>query len=177
MSQFQLPLLVALMTAAFICPPANAADLIRPAASSGFIRIDANPDAVRVEQAWARASAGKATTGAAYVTLVGGMQPDRLLGITTDAAKNAELHESFTDNGVMKMRPAPGFAIPAGKTVTLAPGGYHVMLLGLQRPLVAGEHFPLTFRFEHAGPVTVDVEVRAIGKGAPAAGHENMQMK
>jgi periplasmic copper chaperone A len=174
MAHSRLQLLAALMFAASLCPHANAGVPLR-VASSGFIRVDAGE--IMVEQAWARASAGAATTGAAYVTLMGGTQPDRLTGVSTDAAKTAEVHESFTDNGVMKMRPVAGLPIPAGKTVSLTPGGYHVMLFDLKKPLVAGERFPLTLQFEHAAPITVNVEVRALGKGAPAADHQHMQMK
>jgi len=141
---------------------------------SGVIRTEA--DAVMVEQAWARASAGNATTGAAYVTLKAGAQPDRLVGVGTQAAATAEVHESFTENGVMKMRPVPALPVPPGQTVTLAPGGYHIMMTGLKQPLVAGQSFPLTLRFEHAQPVTIDVQVRAIGREAPNGGPGHDQM-
>jgi periplasmic copper chaperone A len=143
--------------------------------SPGVILADGS--AVVAKQAWARASAGSATTGAAYLTLMGGKQPDRLTGVSAGAAKTAEVHESFTDNDVMKMRSVPALLIPSGQIVTLAPGGYHIMLFDLKKPLVAGEHFPLTLQFEHAAPITVDVEVRTIGKGTPAIDHEHMQMK
>ncbi len=146
---------------------------------TGFILVEA--DAIKVEQAWARASAGNAATGAAYMTVIGGTQPDRLIGVSTDVAATAEVHESFTDNGVMKMRPVAGLQIPPGQTITFAPGGYHVMMMGLKRPLLAGQSFPLTLRFEHAQPIAVEVRVRPLGQGASTdnsmGGHDQMHMR
>ena len=133
---------------------------------------DANT--VSVEHAWARTSV--ATTGAAYLTLKGGAAPDALVSVTTPAAASAELHQSFTDNGVVKMRAVPSLPIPAGNAVTLAPGGYHVMLVGLKQPLVAGQSFPLTLTFSHAAPVTVDVQIQAAGHAPPADNHDHMHM-
>jgi periplasmic copper chaperone A len=136
-------------------------------------------DGVMVHEAWARASAGAATTGAAYVTLMGGAQPDSLVGVSTPIAANAEPHETINDNGVMKMRPAAEVPIPAHQMVTFAPGGTHVMLMGLKQPLVAGQSFPLTLTFAHAAPITVDVKVRGLGRGTNGSmsGHDEMQMR
>src|ERR1700732_3884111 len=75
-------------------------------------------DGVMVHEAWARASAGAATTGAAYVTLMGGTQPDSLVGVSTPVAANAEPHETINDKGVMKMRPVAAVPIPAHEMVT-----------------------------------------------------------
>jgi periplasmic copper chaperone A len=136
-------------------------------------------DGVMVHEAWARASAGAATTGAAYVTLMGGTQPDSLVGASTPVAAKAEPHATINDNGVMKMRPAGAVPIPAHQMVTFAPGGTHIMLMGLKQPLAAGQSFPLTLTFAHAAPVTVDVKVRGLGRGPNAAmsGHDGMQMR
>jgi copper(I)-binding protein len=120
----------------------------------------AGPTAI---DAWARASAGAATNGAAYVTLVGGAQPDQLVSVSTPIASMSEVHETIDDNDVMKMRPVPAIPISAGQTVTLAPGAYHIMLMGLKQPLVAGQSFPLTLTFARAAPITLDVQVRAMG--------------
>ncbi len=129
---------------------------------------------VSAGNAWARASAG--STGAAYVTLKGGAAPDALVSAATPVAARAEVHQSLMDNGIMKMRAVPSLPIPAGAAVTFAPGGYHVMLMGLKQPLVAGQSFPLTLTFAHAAPVTVDVQIRAIRHAAPADGDEHMHM-
>jgi copper(I)-binding protein len=74
------------------------------------------------------------------------------------------------------MRAVPSVSIPAGKTVTFAPGGYHIMLTGLKQPLIAGQSFPLTVTFAHAGPVTVEVKVQALGGAARTGDDEHMQM-
>lgn len=129
---------------------------------------------VTAGSAWARASAGHANTGAAYLTLTGGSQDDTLTSISTPVATTAEVHESSSEGGVMRMRAVGPLPIPAGKTVTLAPGGYHVMLMGLKHPLAAGQSFPMTLNFSHAQPMTVTVDVRPIGAAA-MGGHMQMQ--
>jgi copper(I)-binding protein len=153
-------------------PPAAvvlAADTGAPAAQAAPVT-----PAVSVTEAWARASAGAATTGAAYVTLVGGAQADSLVAVSTPIAATAEVHETTSDNGVSRMRPVPAVAIPPGRTVTFAPGGFHIMLTGLRQTLTAGESFPLTLTFAHAAPVTVTVQIRPLGHGAPTGGHDTM---
>jgi len=132
---------------------------------------------VTVQEAWARATPGAATNGAAYVTLAGGSQPDSLVGVSTSVAAMADVHETINDNGVMKMRSVPAVPIPPGQTVTFAPGGTHIMLMGLKQPLTAGQNFPLTLTFAHAGAVTVDVQVRGMHRDAPMGGHDQMPMK
>jgi periplasmic copper chaperone A len=133
-------------------------------------------DGVTVHEAWARASPGAATTGAAYVTLMGADQPDGLLGASTPVAASAAVHETTTDNGIMKMRPVAVVPVPPHQAVTFSPGGYHIMLTGLKHKLVAGESFPLTLTFTRTAPVTVDVKVQAVGHGAPATAHGHMKM-
>ena len=133
---------------------------------------------VMVHEAWARASAGAATTGGAYVTLMGGSQPDQLIGASTPVATTAQVHQTIDDHGVMKMREVPSVPIPAGGMVTFAPGGGHIMLMGLKHPLKAGETFPLTLTFAHAPPMTVDVHVKALGSGGAGMGaHDHMKMQ
>ena len=117
---------------------------------------------ITVEHPWARASAGAAKTGAAYMTITDQGQPDQLIGASTPAAATAELHESMSDMGTMKMRPLAGLPLKPGEPLKLSPGGYHVMLFGLKTPLKAGDTFPLTMQFEHAPPMTVTVTVEPI---------------
>jgi copper(I)-binding protein len=123
----------------------------------------ADAPVIQVDHPWARASAGAATTGAAYLTIVDTGPADQLTGASTPAAATAEIHESMSDMGMMKMRPVVGLALEPGKPVTLKPGGYHVMLTGLKAPLKAGDTFPLTLKFQHAPPMTVTVTVEPIG--------------
>jgi len=120
-----------------------------------------------VDNAWARATPGKSQTGAAYVT-IRSPSPDRLVAASTPVAEKAELHTISMSGMVMKMRPVAGVDIPAGQPVTLAPGGMHIMLTGLMKPLQAGQSFPLTLTFEKAGARTVDVAVEKVGAAGPA---------
>jgi copper(I)-binding protein len=116
-----------------------------------------------VTEAWARPSTGMALAGAAYLSITNGTgQADALLGVTTPAAKNPELHETTADaSGMMAMHPVSRIEIPAGGTVKLEPGGYHIMLINLTGEFVAGSTIELTLQFEKAAPVTVTAEVRA----------------
>lgn len=116
-----------------------------------------------VTDAWARPSTGMALAGAAYLTITNGTgKADALVGVTTPAAKNPELHQTTADaSGMMAMQPVASIEIPAGGTVKLEPGGYHIMLINLTGELVAGSTIELTLQFEKAGPVTVTAEVRA----------------
>ena len=125
-----------------------------------------------VDNAWARATPGKSTIGAAYVTIEA-PTADRLVAALTPVANKAELHTMSMSGMVMKMRPIAGVDIPAGQKVILAPGGLHIMLIGLKKPLMAGQSFPLTLTFAKAGTRTVEVAVEKIGAAgpAPAAAH------
>jgi copper(I)-binding protein len=125
---------------------------------------------VEVSNAWARATPGKAENGAAYLTILS-PTTDRLVSVSSPVAKKAELHTMSMAGTVMQMRPLAGLDIPAGRPVTLKPGGEHIMLLGLDRPLQEGESFPLTLNFERAGPLTATAAVQklsATGAGTSA---------
>lgn len=127
---------------------------------------------IAIDRAWARATPGNSKIGAAYVT-IRSSAADRLVAAATPVAQKAELHTVEMSGMVMKMRPVAGIDIPAGTPVSLKPGGDHIMLTGLMRPLRAGETFPLTLTFEKAGARTVTVAVERVGAAgpAPAAGH------
>ena len=125
------------------------------------------PAGVTVTEAWSRATAGPAQTGAAYITVTAS-QPDRLTSASTPVALTAELQHSRIEHGGMQMRAVPGgLPVTPGTPIHMAPGGYHVMLLGLKQPLKQGDHVPLTLTFEHAGAVTADVVVAGPGASAP----------
>lgn len=108
--------------------------------------------------------------GAIYFTVMNGTaQADRLTAVESDVAASATLHESVNDNNVVRMEARPdGFALPAGGSVELAPGGKHVMLMNLKQPLVEGEQFTVTLRFDHAAPLSVTVSI--LGLGSSMAG-------
>ena len=122
---------------------------------------------VAAEHAWARASAGMGHSAAVYVTLRAQGAADRLIGAATPRAGMAMLHESFDDHGVARMRMLDAIDLPVGQTVTLRPGGMHIMLTGLAPPLAKGDSFALTLRFANAPPLTVTVAVA--GPGAEMA--------
>lgn len=118
----------------------------------------------RVENAWARATPGLAKNGGAYFTVVNaGKTADRIIGVTTGVSARAELHTHLNDDGVMRMRKLEGVDVPAGGSVTFKPGGLHVMLFGLHKPLKKGSSFPVTVIFEKAGKQKFDVKVQGVG--------------
>jgi copper(I)-binding protein len=116
---------------------------------------------IAVSGVWARSSSSK--VGAVYATIKNrGNESDRLIGVSTTAAKTVEIHESIMDNGVMSMRPVEnGLEIPAGEKVELKPGGAHIMLIDLTQFLVPGTKVILTFQFEKSGEIVLDAEIRA----------------
>src|SRR5471030_2054405 len=112
-----------------------------------------------ISQAWSRATPGGAKIGAGYLTIENnGTAADRLMGGSGDVAAKIEVHEMAMSNGVMTMRPLDkGLAIEPGKTVKLAPGGYHLMLIDLKNPLKQGDKVPLMLEFEKAGNVKLSL--------------------
>jgi len=126
-------------------------------------------DAVVATAAWARATPPGLATGAGYVTLAGGIHADRLVAAQLDGVARIEFHESSLDGGVARMRQLPSVAIPARTTVAFSPAGLHLMLIGLTRPLVAGEQRTLVLELEHAGKVRVALEVREATASGPEA--------
>src|SRR5205807_9533046 len=113
-----------------------------------------------------------------YLTIENkGSAPDRLIGGTGEVAGKIEVHEMSMKDGVMTMRFLDkGLAIEPGKTVKLAPGGYHLMMLDLKSPLKQGDKVPVTLDFEKAGKVTVSLDVQGVGAQGPA-GADKTDMK
>jgi copper(I)-binding protein len=106
---------------------------------------------IEVQHAWSRpAMAGH--TGVIYLTITDHGAPDRLVGVASPAGR-AELHESFDDHGVMKMRAVQALPVAPGTSVALKPGGYHIMLMDLKHDLNAGDSVPVTLKFAKAGQV------------------------
>jgi copper(I)-binding protein len=85
---------------------------------------------------------------------------DRLLRLTSPVSSSVQLHETTDNHGVMRMRQLPFVDVPTGVTVKAAPGALHIMLLGLKKPLLNGDTFPLTLVFANAGELSVQVRVR-----------------
>jgi copper(I)-binding protein len=122
-----------------------------------------------IDHPWSRATPAGAKVAAGYMTIINkGTTADRLVGGSTSAAGRVEIHEMAMKNGVATMRPvAGGLPIAAGETVTLSPGGYHLMFEELKTPLKEGEKFTATLQFEKAGKVDVTLDVQAVGAQSP----------
>src|SRR4051794_7628063 len=122
-----------------------------------------------ITQPWSRATPGGAKIAGGFVTIENkGAAPDRLVSGSGDVAGRVEIHEMAMNNGVMTMRPLDkGLVIEPGKTVKLAPGGYHLMLMDLKTPLKQGDKVPLTLQFEKAGKVELSLDVEGVGAQVP----------
>jgi copper(I)-binding protein len=122
-----------------------------------------------ITQAWSRATPGGAKVAGGYLTIENkGSTPDRLIGGSADIADKVQIHEMSMNNGVMTMRPLDqGLTIEPGKTVKLAPGGYHLMLLDLKSALKRGDKVPVTLEFEKAGKVRLSFDVQGVGAQGP----------
>lgn len=131
--------------------------------------VTAHAGDVMVSGAFARASATPAAkAGAVYFTIRNqGGADDKLIGLSTDAAEMAMLHENVEENGVVSMRHLEALPIAPKATVTLSPQKMHVMLMGLKAPLKKGEHISLTLTFAKAGEVKVDVPVGGVAADRP----------
>ncbi|QIK78184.1 copper chaperone PCu(A)C [Sphingomonas piscis] len=132
---------------------------------------EAGAPQIEVKDAWVRPTVGAGQMTAGYATIVNsGGANDRLIGAETDAAAKVTLHSSSNKNGIARMRPlANGLPVGGGGTATLSPGGNHLMLEQLSRPLAPGQSVRLTLRFEKAGEKVVTAAVR----NEPATtGHE-----
>ena len=125
---------------------------------------------ISIEKPFSRATPGGSKIGVGYMTITNkGNAADRLLSASSPAAGKVEIHEMTMQGGVMKMRElAGGLPIEAGKTASLAPGGYHLMLVELKAPLKKGDKILVTLIFENAGKVDVTLDVQAIGATQPS---------
>lgn len=139
------------------------------AASLGVVPAMAQNTTITVAEAWSRATAPRQPTGGVFLTINNrGDDPDRLVAVASPAADTVSLHRTANENGVMKMRPAGIVEIPADTTVSLAPGGLHIMLIGLTQPLKKGQTVPVTLTFEQAGVITIEAAIQGAGaKGLP----------
>ncbi len=127
---------------------------------------------LEITHPWSRATPGGAKVAAGYVAVANkGAASDRLVAAeAAGIAGRTEIHEVSMTDGVMRMKlAAGGLEVPAGGTLTLKPGSYHLMFMDLKRPLKQGETFPGSLTFEKAGKVPVDFTVEALGAAAPSA--------
>ena len=125
----------------------------------------ATPAGLSAQDAWIRATPG-VDVAAAYLTLHNaGTQAVVVSGVRSPAAAAAMIHETSLVNGVSTMRPREPLRVAAGETVRFAPGGLHIMLHGLKRPLAVGDEVPVTLLIEGGGSVTALARVRPLGDG------------
>jgi copper(I)-binding protein len=114
---------------------------------------------IEASNAWARPTRGDAP-GAVYVTIENkGGEDDRLISVMTDHAAMAMVHQTEMSNGVARMRMAGEINIPAGESIKMVPGGTHIMLEGLRKPLRTGGSFQLVLKFRESGDEKVTVRV------------------
>jgi periplasmic copper chaperone A len=117
---------------------------------------------VKIEDPWARATPPGARIGAGYMKITS-TTADRLVGASTPAAARVELHVTEKKGDVLRMRQVKAYDIPAKGGYELSPSGAHLMLIDLKAPLEEGGKVPMTLRFEKAGEVKVELQVRALG--------------
>jgi len=132
---------------------------------------------IDIDDAWVRATVPGQPNGAGYMEIENeGKQNDRLLEVRSDAAERVEIHTVDSTGGVARMRQVDGVDVSAGGEVKFAPGGFHVMFLKLKAPFKEGDRVSATLRFEHAGEVPVQFEVKPAayggGKGGGHGGHD-----
>ena len=138
---------------------------------------------ITVSGSWIRASAPKQVNGAGYAAIQNkSAQADRLISATADVAERVELHTIINENGVAQMRQVTGIDVPAGGTVKLQPGGFHIMFVKLKQPFEQGKTVPIKLMFERAGVVIVNFEVKPItynpnGGSTGHGGHSMPGMK
>jgi periplasmic copper chaperone A len=126
---------------------------------------------VNIKQAWSRATPKGSPVAAGYLTIEnqGGL-PDRLVEVHSAFARKVEVHTTTVENGVTSMKPVDGgLVIPANSSVTLQPGGNHLMFVGINAPLAEGEQVTVELFFEKAGKITASLEVAALGSLKPPA--------
>jgi copper(I)-binding protein len=123
---------------------------------------------LQVRHPWSRATPPGAKVAIGYMEIRNrGTQPDRLLSASTAVAKRVEMHVTQREGEVTRMRQVQSFEIPARERYALRPGGSHLMLVDIVRPLQKGERFTMTLRFERAGELEIELEVQELGSRHP----------
>ncbi len=133
----------------------------RPSADGGMVSPEGQAEATEMPESMPTGEMHMSGGGvsAAYLHLINLGEPDRLISAATDAAGLVEIHEMLMSDGVMRMNPIDGIDLPTNESVVLEPGGLHIMLMDLQRPLVPGEALTLTLTFESGTTLTIAVPI------------------
>ncbi len=127
------------------------------------------PAKVAITALWARPSIGNSQVGAGYFTVENKGPADVLLAVEADVSKTVELHTMTMNGLVMKMRRIENAPVPANGSLVFAPGGNHIMFIGLKKPLTESDSFPVTFVFEKAGRIAATMKVKNPGAAATPA--------
>ena len=116
---------------------------------------------IAIDHPWTLPLPPVSENGAAYFSIKNrGENTDRLTGGSSPISDRVEIHQHVHENGIMKMQPVTGgLEIGGGELITFQPGGLHLMLIGLKKPLVEGESFPLTLQFELVGEIEIVVNI------------------
>lgn len=150
-----------LFATALLCAPLASAQKSAASAANAQVAIDAP---------WVRATVPRQPATGAFMRLTAARDL-RLVGARSPAAEQVEIHEMAMQGQMMRMRQVASLALPQGRAVALAPGGYHLMLIGLKQPLRAGEQAALTLVFEDAGgrrsEQTVTAQIQPLATPAP----------
>jgi copper(I)-binding protein len=123
---------------------------------------------VSVDKPWSRATPPGAKVGAGFMRLRNAGAADRVVGASAPVAGRVEMHVTLREGDVMKMREVKSFEVPAGGSFELKPGGAHLMLVDLKRPLKKGEKVPLTLKLEKGGELKMELSVEEMGARQPA---------
>jgi len=123
---------------------------------------------VSVEAPWSRAMPPGAKVAVGFMQLRNAGAADRVVGASTPVAGRVEMHITVRDGDVMRMREVKSFEVPAGGSFELKPGGAHLMLVDLKRPLKKGEKVPLTLKLEKGGELKMELSVEELGARHPA---------
>jgi len=122
---------------------------------------------IKVEDAWSRATPPGAKIAAGYLTVRNAGAADRLVSASSPAAERVETHVTLREGDISRMREVKGYEVPARGALELKPGGAHLMLVNIKAPFKEGASVPLTLRFEKAGEINTELQVRPLAGGAP----------
>ena len=128
-------------------------------AAASVYAADAKVGNLSIDDVWAR-SGQPGQVSAAFMEIKNKGAADKIVSANCDCAKATELHTMTMADGKMIMAQVPAMEVPANGELKLKPGGYHIMLIGLNRPLVSGETLPIKVKFEKAGDVTLQAKIK-----------------
>ena len=133
----------------------------------GLLAASAAQAQITVQEAWARATPPGAKIAAGYLTVRNAGAADKLVSASSPAAERVETHVTMRDGDISRMREVKGYEVPARGTLELKPGSSHLMLVNIKAPLKEGTSVPLTLRFEKAGEIKTELQVRPLSGGDP----------